>query len=164
MANFNPINTQEEFDEAIKGRLERERAKFQTELDKMAGLQSTIEGLEKAKSEWGSEKGELNEKIKKLTGELTAAQATIKQKELDAKKIDIALEAGLPIELRSRLQGETEQELKDDAARLAGILEKSHTPKGFPGIKTEPASSGKSDSRIAKDEALLKVLGDIKKD
>ena len=64
MANFNPINTQEEFDEAIKGRLERERAKFQTELDKMAGLQSTIEGLEKAKSEWGSEKGELNEKIK----------------------------------------------------------------------------------------------------
>lgn len=124
MAEFTPINTQEEFDAAISARLERERAKFADYEDiktNAATLQTAIDA-EKAKSTgYESTIADLNGKIKAY--------------ETDSEKTRIALEAGIPFKYRDRIRGESEDEMKADAAELAELFKQ---PK-----KLQPLREGK---------------------
>lgn len=94
---FNPINTQEEFDSAVRKRygdvedLQGQITKLTGERDTHAG---TIENLQK-----------------ELNGYKTA--------EL---KNRIAREKGIPLDMAHRLSGETEKDLRTDADTLAGHL------------------------------------------
>lgn len=156
MADFIKIETQEEFDARIKDRLERERSKFQAEIDKANGLQSRIEELTREKTTWGQEKNGLDAKIQELTGKLSEANGRIKAAELDAKRLDIALAAGLPLELRGRLQGSNEEELKKDAEALVEIFGKS---KGtLPGTNPEGAPDGARSSAQKQQDAAFKQM------
>lgn len=116
---FTPINTQEEFDERLRSRLERERNSIRKELEQkyadyesiktslaestqqLTDTQSKISGFE-------SQIGELNNKVKKY--------------ETDSVKTRIGLENGLPMELISRISGDTEDEIKADAEKLAKLM------------------------------------------
>lgn len=162
MADFTEIKTQEEFDARIKDRLERERAKFQAEIEKAAGLQGQIDALTQEKAAWSTEKSGLDAKINELAGKLNEANGRIKAAELDAKKLDIAMAAGLPLELRHRLQGSTEEELKKDAAALVEIFGKSRTT--LPGTNPEGAPDGaRSTTQKQQDAAFKQMLENITK-
>ena len=107
MSEFKPINTQEDFDAAIRDRLERERGKY-------ADYES------------------LKAQVTTLTGErdtarkdLDAANAKIKTYETNSVKMRIAQEKGIPAEMALRLAGETEEDIAKDADSMAQIFRAS---------------------------------------
>ena len=125
MAEFKPITTQEEFEAAIRERVDRVNAKYADyeELKKKAGESESLrKSLESANAEV--------EKLKsaaKSTAEVLANHdkevGTLKERAEKAEKSllqrTVAEEAGLPASLASRLTGNTEAEMKEDAKNLA---------------------------------------------
>ncbi len=87
-------------------------------------LKSTISELETAVEEYKGYKDQLAEK-----------DNLIKEYELKNLKYRIAVEAGIPIELASRLTGESEDELKRDAEMLSSFIARKQT---LPLKDTEP--------------------------
>lgn len=141
MADFTPINTQEEFDAAISARLERERAKFadyETVRSNLAEIQTALDA-EKAKTTgYESTIADLNGKIKSY--------------ETDSVKTRIALEAGIPFKYRDRIRGESEDEMKADAAELAELFKQ---PK-----KLQPLKEGKKVPE-GKDAAYMQLINNL---
>lgn len=107
---FNPINTQEEFDAAIKDRLNRERQKY-------ADYDALKEQVGTLTTERDTYKQQLDER-----------DAKIKKYETDSVKTRIAQEKGLPASMASRLAGETEEEIMQDADNLAQIFRTAKGP------------------------------------
>lgn len=132
MSEFKPITTQEEFDNAIKERLAREKSKYSdydqlksrvTELEEEnVGLKSTIEANNQSKADADKQ---LEDMQKQIAGYETASLRT-----------RVALQHGLPYDLADRLQGTDEESFKADAERLAGFM-KSNQPVA-PVRETEP--------------------------
>ncbi|MBQ9008182.1 MAG: DUF4355 domain-containing protein [Clostridia bacterium] len=128
MAEFTPINTQEELDRVIASRLQREREtiskQFQAQLterdQKITGYESQVK--------------ELNTKLDGFAGQtqkITEMEAKIKGYETSSVKMRIAREVGLPYELAERLSGEDEKAIKADAEMLKRLV----------GTKTAPLKS-----------------------
>ncbi len=110
---FNPINTQEEFDAAVTARY-----------GDVAGLQGQIDALT-------GERDSLKTANENLTGE-------IKGYKVAALKSRIAREKGIPQEMEGRLSGETEAEIQADADALAKSIKavKGPAPMFQPGNET----------------------------
>lgn len=118
MSEFTPITTQDEFDALIKDRLARQESKIR-------GEYADYDNLKKQADAWTTEKqsyektiadnktafDDLNQKYADATGKIA-------QFETDALKTRIAIETGLPMELRSYLSGNTEEEIKSSAEQL----------------------------------------------
>lgn len=132
MANFEPITSQEQFDEMIKDRLDRQAKKFEAE---KAELKGSIEGyispedIAKIKADYDKQIDELSLKVKAFNDEgngfrtqLEEKEAQIKKYELDALKLKVALSNNIPYEFANRLQGTTEKELKEDALTFANAF------------------------------------------
>lgn len=124
---FKPITTQEDFDAAIKSRLERQERK-------------TAEEVEKRFEGWISPKDaeERDSKITTLSQELSAKKGEIEQLTAENKKYandavraKIAHEKGIPFELASKLSGETEEEIRADADTLAKYISKAQSSPKF---------------------------------
>ena len=140
MSEFKPITTQEEFDNAIKERLAREKSKYSdydqlksrvTELEEEnVGLKSTIEASNQSKADADRQLEGLRHQI---AGYETASLRT-----------RVALQHGLPYDLADRLQGTDEESFKADAERLAGLM-KSNQP-GYPLGTNEPKLGNDKDS------------------
>ena len=107
---FNPINTQEEFDAAIRDRLERERGKYADYED----LKTQVSTLTTERDTALQQVAERDAKIAKY--------------ETDSVKTRIARDKGLPVEVASRLTGETEEEILQDAEALAQIFQAAKGP------------------------------------
>lgn len=115
---FTPIETQEQFDQAISERLKRDR---EAQAKKYEGWTSP-EALQKLTDEH-------NKRVKELEDAAAAAQQTLADKDAeiakgakyrtDLEKTRIALKAGLRMEYADRLRGENEEEWKADAEMLA---------------------------------------------
>lgn len=144
MADFKIIETQEQFDEAIKARLERDRESYARkfegwispeEFEKRTGEQSKkIKALEAAAAEVQKQLAAKDEEIAK--GE---------KYRTDLEKTRIALEAGLKIDYAERLMGVNAEEWKVDAAKLAKdfAAAKGTAPLG----SNEPTNTGKRSTR-----------------
>lgn len=104
MSEFKPINTQEEFDAAIKDRLERERGKY-----------ADYESLK-------TQVGTLTTERDTAVQQLSDANAKIKTYETNSVKMRIAQEKGLPTEMALRLTGETEEDIAKDADSMVQIF------------------------------------------
>jgi len=124
MADFTPINTQEEFDNAIKARIERERKSITAQYSdyealktQNAELQTKVAGLNKTIEDTNKKYAETDKTISEL-------QAKVKGYETDSAKTRIALKHGIPYELAGRLSGTTEEEIEKDAETLAGFVSK----------------------------------------
>lgn len=74
---------------------------------------------------------------------------TYKLKDL---KTNIAVQAGIPLDLATRLSGETEEEIKADAEKLAGFVNKKQT---LPLKHTEPPKVDE------KEQAYSKILENL---
>ena len=138
MSEFKPITTQEEFDNAIKERLSREKSKYSdydqlksrvAELEEEnVGLKSTIEASNQSKADADKQLE------KQIAGYETASLRT-----------RVALQHGLPYDLADRLQGTDEESLKADAERLAGFMKP--VSKIAPVKSTEPIVPKEDDDR-----------------
>lgn len=122
MSEFKAITTQEEFDNAIKERLDRQAKKTADEVRKgFAGWLSPDDV--KAKT------ADLEKQIADLTGKLNDSKAAYDKLDGEKKALDLARakesaarDAGLPYELAARLTGNTADELKADAETLSKLV------------------------------------------
>lgn len=123
--SFTPINTQEEFDNAIKDRIAREKKKYEgymspDEIEALKGQLSKTEELEKLKNR----NTELEDKLKGF--------------ERNSLLSKVAEENGLPKNAAQFLKGDTEEELEESAKALADLFPK---PDNQPHAKApEPVS------------------------
>ncbi len=120
---FKTIETQEEFEEAIKDRLERQKSTLLKEYEgkehegynalkeeneelkqKIIGLENQIENSEENKN-----------KIEELSKK-------IKEYELNALKTKYAIENNIPVKFANRISGATEDEIKADAESLSEVF------------------------------------------
>lgn len=140
MAEFKPINTQEEFNALIGQRLEEARNAERQKFSDYEQIKTQLADLKK-------EAEAKDTTITELRGQLKTSRS-------DLAKTRITLEMGLPQELCSRLTGETEEELRKDAETLSKLLK---TARGEP-PRFEHENGGNN-----KDEALKGLLDGIRK-
>ena len=118
---FKKIETQEQFDEAIKDRLVREAKKYEGYMspEDVAKLNDDfskkIEELNKSSTDYASQIDSLNKSIQEKDDQ-------IKKYETNSVKMRICLNNGLPFEMASRLTGTTEEEIQKDAEQLAKLM------------------------------------------
>lgn len=125
MAESTAITTPEQFEAALKDRMDRYAKKFE-------GYTSP-DDLAKIKADYDTQIATLTktaeEKAKKYAGydkELAERDAKIKGYETASVKTRIAHEVGLPYELSGRLSGDTEDDIRKDAESLVGLIGKGH--------------------------------------
>lgn len=150
------ITTQEELNEVIKERLQRER---ESAVKRYEGWTSP-DDLKKIRESHADE-------IKKLKDAAAETEKTIAAKDeeiakgakyrTDLEKTRIALEAGLDIKYADRLRGENAEEWKADAKDLAKDFsgKRSRTPQA----SNEPIV--KNDKNAARDAAFKSMLSDL---
>lgn len=134
--DFQPINTQEEFDTRIAERLNREKAKY-----------ADYDQLKTGKAESDKKIGELQAQVSTLTGKVKAYETA-------SAKTRIGLAAGLPYDLTTRLSGETEEEITADAAKLAKLC--------IPNAGSQPLYNPESSGGNNNDAALRDVLRNLR--
>lgn len=149
---FTPITTQEEFDSAIKQRLLRERANFADYED----LKKKAESVDAKEAEWKRLKAEADENLKKANAQLDEALKKMKGYETDRLRTEIAIAKGIPLELRTRLAGETKEDIEKDADELQKILSAGNN-RGLPGF-TSGDGSGDGDKKNAAYKTILSGL------
>lgn len=171
MSEFKPITTQEEFEKRLAERLEqKERSvakKYEGYIspEKQQELQKELEG--KITS--------LNEKLenaqgdasKKYEGYLSPKEVEDLKKDYDAKianyesdsvKTRVAIEMKLPLELKDRLRGSTEDEIREDAKALASLTGSSYQ---VPHYQSEPSIDG-NDNAI--NQSIKNLVNSIEED
>ena len=140
---FTPIETQEQFDAAIKERLQRER---ESQAKKFEGWVSP-DDFQKLVAERDAKIKQLEDAAtdtaQKLADKDSEIAASAKYR-TDLEKTKIAIAAGLKIDYADRLRGETAEEWKADAELLAKDFGAAHltAPLGSP----EPAGSNKQNT------------------
>jgi hypothetical protein len=141
MSEFKIIETQEQLDEVIKKRLEREKAKY-ADYDSLSAKVQDLETeklkltelLDKQKEIEGNDKNKIAELEKGIHGWETKA---LKQK--------VAIKYNLPFDLADRLKGDSEESLTEDAERLASLMVASQPTYKQPLADVErPVKSGVS--------------------
>lgn len=152
MSEFKVIETQEQFDEAIKARLERDRKSYAKQIEEKLradGWKSPdeLEGMTK----------ELSDKIKTLEEAAAKTAQTLAEKdELIAKgeastalltKTRIVLGMGLPLEEADRLVGKDEADWKADAEAAAKRYQSYAKAQNHPSPIGTPENTGGGTTR-----------------
>lgn len=138
MSEFKVIETQEELDKIIAERLKRERSKVEDEFkEKLKTYETQIQDL---KSENADAKANL-EKASEKDSEIQKLQGQIKGYEKSEMQRKIALENKIPYNLAGRIQGETEEEMLEDAKSLSKYFEKQEV---VPPLKNPEMNKGQS--------------------
>jgi hypothetical protein len=155
---FTPINTQEEFDAAIQARLARERATIEGKYSDYNDLKAQIQTLTGEKTTLEQKIAGFDTEKAGLKKQIDDANKKVKDLEKDALRTNAAIEKGLPLELRSRLAGETKEEINADAEKLVKYLGSSNN-QNLPGF-----SAGKDESGSGTDAEYLKMLKEMEKE
>ena len=164
MSDFTPIETQEDFDKAIKSRLaqkDREMA------DKYKGYLSPDQA-DAMKADFGKQLEEANKQLKEAQDKIKSFDTTVSEltkraetAECSLLKNTVAIKNKLPIELASRLVGTTEEELTKDAESLVGILKPSSAPPLHTGTQSKGGTSAGIDAGMT--ELLSAVNAQLSK-
>jgi len=125
MGDFKVIETQEDFDKAIKSRL----AQKDRELEEKFKDYLSPQAAEAMKADYEKQLEDANKNLKDIQDKLKTFDSTVSEltkraevAETSLLKTKIAHENKIPLELADRLVGSTEQEIKADAENLSGIL------------------------------------------
>lgn len=124
------------------------RSEFNDKNNALKEAEKSLAELKENLTTTTNEKTALEHSIADLSGKVSAS-------ELKALKSQIAYETGLPFELASRLTGDDEKALRDDALSLSKLV--SSTQPTPPLKDTEDHSGGSSE-----DAALKSMLQDLK--
>lgn len=133
MGDFTPINTQEEFDAAIKSRIEQaKRSEKEAQAKNYEGWTSP-DDLAKIKAEYDEKikgfetsQNDSAAKLAQYEKDIAERDTKIKGYESSNLKSKIAHEMGIPYELAGRLTGDDETAIRKDAESLSKII-KSNT-------------------------------------
>ena len=128
MADFTPINSQEELDRILAPRLQRERENAVKPFKDYDQIKADLEKANKTL-------GERDATITELTGQLKSTRT-------DLAKTRIAFAKGLPPEFAERLRGETDEEIGKDADGLLTLISAQHHG-AEPARRTDPVDSGR---------------------
>ena len=120
MAEFTPIETQEQFDKMIANRLERAENKIRAEY---ADYNAIKAANEKLTTDFEALKAE-NDGSKATIADLNTKIAGLETSQLRTR---IGLEHNIPFEMISRLAGNTEEEIKADAEAMAKFVARTQT-------------------------------------
>lgn len=131
------INSQDEFDAAVKERLAREQAKY-ADYDALKAKAAQYDALNAQdypaqlaalQTRFDTTAADLAELTRSTTeaaatnsATIADLQAKLQASELVAMKSRICAESGLPYTMATRLQGATEEEIKADAQNLARFV------------------------------------------
>ena len=146
---FEAITTQEEFEARLKDRLEQKERSVRSQFEEEYGKQTN------SLNELNSKLETANATIKELEEKLQNQEDMAKQLkgyELKDMKIKAAFEYGLPYDLVSRIQGDCEESIAEDAQKLAGYFKAD--PRPAPLKDSEPENVGEDSAYMA----LAKVL------
>lgn len=170
MSEFTPITTQEAFDSAIKDRIARAektaearvRSELQEQLNEVTSLKDQIAQFTSDRTAAEATAKETAEKISGLESQLAEALEKNKGYELDALKLKVASEKGLPLEFRDRLNGDTEEALAADAEALSKLV-KAQNYQGLPLANLEPGAGDYSKTgKVNEDRAMRKFAESLK--
>lgn len=160
MSDFKVIETQEEFDKAIKARL----AQKDRELEEKYKDYLSPEQAEELKADFGKQLEDANKLVKEANDKLKNYDNTVSEltkraetAEVSLLKNRVASENKLPLELADRLIGTTEEELKADAEKLSGILKPGNEPPLHIGGTTPRVSTNNNNSNDGMAELLAAV-------
>ena len=148
-----PITTQEELDAIIGDRLARKDEQVKKQYGDYDDLKKKVAEQDTAIADYVKKLEEASKKA--ASHDKTVAELTekVKSYEIGSVKTKIAHEHKIPYELAGRLSGETEDEIRADAANLAKLLSGSReTP---PLADPEGGKSSGSDAGI---KSLLSSL------
>lgn len=138
MDEFKIIETQEELDKIIAERLKRERTKVENQYtEKIAGLETKVSELETENADIKSSLRKLSEK----DSEIEQLQGRIKGYEKSDLQRKVAIENKIPYSLAGRIQGDTEEEMIEDAKSLSKYFEKQEV---VPPLKNPEINKGHS--------------------
>lgn len=145
---FKVIETQEAFDEALKERLSRERETIRKQYDEeYAPFKETAESLTKENAELKTTIEEANKSKDEINEKLETLESNLKNYEISSMKTKIALQNGIPYDMASRLMGEDEASITEDAKKLSELINIS---KPTPPLKnTESNVDGENQSYIS---------------
>lgn len=143
MAEFTPIETQEAFDELVKGRISRLTAKHEKEIAERFGdydqLKAAAEAAAAKESDYEARLKEAHDALEKANAEAKGHASAIAERDakiaeltLASNRVQIAAAAGIPLEFADRLTGKTVEELQADAEKLVAMFHR-----GAPGRKFE---------------------------
>lgn len=141
MSDFKAIETQEELDRIIEGRLARQKESLEKQFADYDQLKTRNEELEKEVGTLQTTINETNEKAKSYDTTISDLNVKISGYETANLRTKIALQNGLPLDLADRLVGDDEESLKADAQRFAGFVVKPVAP--VPPLKSAEQVSGK---------------------
>jgi hypothetical protein len=129
MAEFKVIETQEQFDERIKERIERAEKKIREEFTGWTSP-ADLQALNEAHAgEISALKDAQAKELEKYAGydeKFNTQAARIKELETDALKVRIANEKGLPTSAVEFLRGDDEETITDSADKLAKLSGSAH--------------------------------------
>lgn len=145
---FTPINTQEEFDAALKDRLAQ---KERTVSEKYKGYTSP-DDLKKLQADYDVKIADLTKAVEEAKSkaanydkEIADRDAKIKNYESASVKARIAHEVGIPYEMANRLNGESEDDIRKDAETIKSLM---GSPASAPLKDTEPSGKNGTDTAI----------------
>lgn len=154
MADFKPITTQEEFDTAISDRLKRERESLAKKYGDYDDLKKQNADQQKQIADLIKERDDNAKKYAGYDKTVADLQAKVKGHETSSVKMRIAHETGIPYEMAERLSGETEEEIRKDAAVVAKFVRN--------GKYTGPLKSDNSGDEGAERASLRQMLQNMK--
>ena len=130
---FTPITSEEALDAVLKDRLNRQKEKHVREMSEMSEKYKDYDALRTQNDEYVQQITALNsaleeskQKVAGYDSQIAERDAKINAYEISIMKSNIAATYGLAPELAARLSGDTEDDLKADAEKLANIIGKSH--------------------------------------
>ena len=152
MADFTVIETQEQFDAAIKDRLGREKAKFAEQLSGYDETKAKLSDAEKQIADLTEALTAANEKVSGFNEQIAERDKKIADYATRAAKTQIAHEMGLSFDAIDFLKGETEDDIRKSAESLKNLV----------GVqKVAPLASNDGANLDPKEAALRGMLQDL---
>lgn len=122
MSEFKIIETQEQFDEIVKDRIARAKESAVKEF-------ADYEDIKQANGNYEKQIADLTEQLKKAdegkatsNDEIQALKDKVQQYEMASVKTKVAHEVGLPYELASKLTGDDEDAIREDAETMVKFV------------------------------------------
>lgn len=152
MADFTPIETQEQFDAAIKDRLGREKAKYSEQLAGFEETKTKLSEAEKQIADLTDAMTAANEKISGFESQIKERDDKIADYATRAAKTQIAHEFGLPFDAIEFLKGDNEDEIRKSAESMKSLVGAT---------KVAPLATNDGANLDPKDAALRGMLQDL---
>ena len=155
---FKVIETQEQLDAILKGRLEREKVKYTDQIAELTQkFESQSQDAQKQIGELTQALNAFKEEKENFDKTLAERDAKIKEYELSSVKTQIAHELGLSFEAVNFIQGADETEIRQSAEALKGLV----NVKTAPLAATEPNVTNSVEA--TRDAALRQMSRDLQK-